>query len=97
MMTRAQLAPATKRVLWAEAIHCANTLMNISSAGNSAVTPFEAFVGRRLKLYNHLIEFGRIGYVTTRGTFRVNWNNRAIRGIMVGYCENKPADTYQIY
>lgn len=90
MLTRAQLTPGIKRLLWGGAMRCANTLYNISATKKSSVLSFELFTGRKSKLYDHLIPFGRIGYITLSTTFHTKWRDRVVRGIMVGYCKNKP-------
>lgn len=59
--------------------------------------PYTSFMGCMSKLYDHLIEFGQIGYVTILAKIKTNWKNRSEKMIMVGYAEDKPADTYQMF
>lgn len=54
-------------------------------------------MGKQSGLYDHLRELGRIAYVTQRNKIKANWKNKALRGIMVGYAENRPSDTNRIY
>ena len=70
---------------------------NITSTATRLETPFELFVKKMSNLYDHLAVSGRIGYVTNRRDFKVNWKDQAKRGIMAGYAESKPGDTYRIY
>ena len=64
MMNNAQLTEGAKAKLWAEAVNCSNDLENIVLNPQQDATPYELFTGRKSKLYDHLIEFGRIGFVT---------------------------------
>src|SRR5687767_11181030 len=66
MLNQADLVLKLRNKLWTEAVRCANVLVNITSTSASSNTPFEQFVKRKSALYDHLIEFGRIGYVTDK-------------------------------
>ena len=48
-------------------------------------------------MYDLLKGFGRIAYVMQRSKIKTNWKNRALSGIMVGYADNRPSDTYRIF
>ena len=97
MLNQADLTLDLRNKLWTEAVRCANVLENITSTAANPETPFELFVKRKSTLYDHLIEFGRIGYVTDKRNMKANWKNQAHRGIMVGYADSKPSDTYRMY
>ena len=56
--------------LWAEATKTAALLGNMLPNTRSTVPSDEQFYGRKSELYSHLIEFGRVGYVTNRNTMK---------------------------
>jgi len=45
----------------------------------------------------HLIEFGQIGYVTTRKQIKKKWTDKSVKCLMVGYADDHSGDTYQMY
>ena len=49
------------------------------------------------KIAAHLIQFGRIGYVTDRAKIKGKMKPRSMRCVMVGYASNHSADTYLMY
>ena len=97
MLNNAQLTKGAKEKLWAEAVNCANDLENIVLNRSRDMTPYELFTGRKSKLYDNLIEFGRVGFVTIREEFHRNWTNRSFKAIMTGYAKNHSVDTYRFY
>ena len=66
MMNNAKLTGGEKEKLWAEAVNCSNDLENIVLNPQQEATPYELFTRKKFKLYDNLIEFGRIGFVTIR-------------------------------
>jgi len=47
-------------------------------------------------IYEHLIQFGRIGYVTIRTPVN-KLDDKAIKCVMIGYSENHSGDTYRLF
>lgn len=94
MMEAANLPKAMQNFIWPKAVQCANVLYNITTNGDNMKTPFEQFTGEKPKLYRHLVQFGRAGYVKTHKKIKTNWEIKAERMIVVGYGSNKPRDTY---
>src|SRR5688572_11333048 len=78
-LTQAQLSQQLRNVLWAEAVRCTNTLENLTMTDTHPMAPFTCFTGQQSKLYNNLIEFGRIGYVTLPNNERRNWKNNSTK------------------
>ena len=76
---------------------CANVLEYIILILTKSEAPLELFVKRKSTLYDHLAEFGWTGYVTDKRYMKANWRKSANRGIMAGYAEMKPSDTYRMY
>ena len=72
MMNQADLNKVLRNKLWTEAVRCANVLENITATLSSAESPYELYLGKKFDLYDHLIEFGRIAYVTQRKRIKVN-------------------------
>lgn len=95
MMNAAGLNKSAQNFLWTEAIRCANTLYNISCNSVRENPPYKIFMKRDVKIYPHLIEFGRKGVITTGKKKALS--NRGTRIIMVGYASNKSRHTYQVY
>ena len=54
-------------LLWAEAVCCAEYIGNLSpSPNNKDISKHEAFNQKKPKLINHLVQFGKIGYIMRR-------------------------------
>jgi hypothetical protein len=62
-------------------------------------SPLEIFTGKQSKLYNKLVEFGRIGQVPIRAKFNKGQMEGKVtyRAILVGWAKNHSADTYRMY
>lgn len=97
MMMRAGLNKTAQNLLWSEAVRCANTLYNITLNEVDKSSPFCRFTGSKPKLYDHLIEFGRKGYVSTRKKLKSTWELRAQKMIMVGYSPERSLDSYRMF
>jgi transposase InsO family protein len=97
MMLAANMSEKARELLWAEAVKTANTLSNITMNRAIKQTPYEFFFGKKSKLYENLIQFGRIGYVLDPTKIKANWSEKSEKGIMVGYADGKPSDTYRMY
>lgn len=97
MTMAAELTKAIQNVLWPEAVRYANIIYNITTNVDDNKTPYKRFTGKPPKLYNHLVQFGRIGYVKIHKKVKTNWTCKAQRMIVVGYGYSQSRDTYQFY
>ncbi|KAI2503386.1 GAG-pre-integrase domain [Fragilaria crotonensis] len=83
--------------LWAEATKTAALLGNVLPNTRSTVPPDELFYGEKSKIYPHLIQFGRVGYVTNRATMKGKFKEKSSPMVMIGYGENHARDVYRMY
>ena len=87
-----------RKKLWAEAVNCAEDVRNSMATSGSTKSANELFYGRKSSFVCHLIEFGRIRYITRRDTkIKGKLSERAIKCIMVGYARNHARDVYRLY
>lgn len=63
----------------------------------TGMCPDEMFTGMKPTLYPHLIEFGRIGYVTVCTAHLSKMAECSHKCIMVGYALNHSSDAYRMY
>ena len=97
MMNNAQLTQGAKKKLWAEAVNCSNKLEDIVLNPQKGAILYKKFTGRKSKLYEHLIEFGHIEFVTIKKEFHQNWTNRSFKAIMTRYAKSHSAKTYSLH
>src|SRR5690349_9369005 len=64
MKEAANLTQVTMNSLWTEGVRSANAFYNISVGSGKTKTPYKKSMGERSKLYKHLVQFGRVAYVT---------------------------------
>ena len=85
--------------LWPYGIKILEKLENMSmptvNPGNNS--PDSLFGEESPRIASHLIQFGRIGFVTYRAKIRGKMKPRSMRCIMVGYASNHAADTYLMF
>jgi hypothetical protein len=77
----------------------ATTLANISyNDTQSHLSPYQKFYNKAplIKL-EHLVQFGRLGYVTDRRKIKSKLAPKAIKCLFVGYAFNHSAHTYRLY
>ena len=98
MMEAANLKQTTRNILLFEAILTASTVNHICVKPQQTKSPYELFYGKPPKLtVKHLIEFGRIGFVTIRNSIRRKVKPKSIKCIFVGYAPHHTSDTYKMY
>ena len=97
MMTAANFTPQTQDKLRCEAISTASKLGDILVRERQKKSAYKMFHGKPSPLIPHLVEFGRIGYVTKREAIKRKWSDKAIKCIMVGYADDHTPDTYRLY
>jgi hypothetical protein len=99
MMEAAVLTEVLRNLLRNEAIMTATTLANISCNGmQSHLSQYQKYYNKAplLKL-EHLVQFGRLGYVTDRRKIESKLAPKAIKCLFVGYTFNHSAHTYRLY
>ena len=95
MLINAKLNDTAQEILWAEAVRTCERVRNSMAATGSTTSPFEIFYGEKPKIIDSFSEFGRIGYVTKRDTFKNQITDKTFKAVMVGYSENHTRDTYK--
>jgi hypothetical protein len=99
MMEAADLTDRLRNLLRNEAIMTATTMANISCNDITNKLPqYQTFYGKspQLKL-EHLVQFGRLGYVTDRRKIMGKLAPKAVKCLFVGYAFNHSAHTYRMY
>jgi len=97
IMFSANLADDAKKKLWAEAVMYMETTRNSMSTTKNKESANKLFYGTNPSFLRHMVEFGRVGYVTKRDKLKGKMEDRAIKCIMVGYGNNHSGDTYRLY
>ena len=96
MMLGAMLDEEHQGKLWAEATYTATRLHNLVP-NYRGKAPDELWYGELPKIVDHLIKWGRIGYVKIRDTVTRKLDKKSIKMVFMGYSANHPADTYRMY
>ena len=98
MLTSARLTNKYKRYLRAEAKTTATKMRNIWITKDKDKCPFETFYQKDSPLKpEHLVQWGRLGFVTDRTKIKAKTKPRGFPAIMVGYAENHPSDCYRMF
>ena len=97
MMLAANLNTETQSLLRCEALSTASKIGDLFIHQGQTKSAHELFYGSPSPLLPHLIEFGRIGYVTDRTPIKSKWQDKSFKCIMVGYADQHSPDTYQMY
>jgi len=98
MLLAAQLTENAQILLHAEAKSTATKLSNLIWTAQIDDIPNQKFNQERSNLQlEHLIQFGRIGYITIRKQIKKKWTDKSIKCIMVGYADDHNGKTYQMY
>ena len=71
MLLNAKLNDTVQKMLWEEAVHTCECVINSMSTTGSTESPFIIFYGEKTKIIGLFSEFGRIDYVTKRGKLRI--------------------------
>ena len=99
MMEAADLTESMRNMLRNEAIMTATTMANITCNDmTNKLSPYQKFYGKPplLKL-EHLVQFGRLGYVADRRKIKSKLAPKAYKCLFVGYAFNHSAHTYRMY
>ena len=97
MMFAANLTPEYHKLLWAEAMSCASNIGNILANSRTKKAPITVWDGSTPSLYPHMVQWGRVGYVTIRSKFRKKMTSKSYKGVMMGYAANHSGDTYRMF
>ena len=99
MLRQACFKQAAKNMFWTHAILVLEKIGNMTytSANQGGKTPDQLFGCQSPDISRHLVEFGRVGYVTIRKKFQGKMKPRSHKCIMIGYAENHSADTYMMF
>ena len=96
-MHSANFNAETRKKLWAEAINYTEAVHNSMATSRSVKGANELFYGKKASFQNHMVEFGRVGYVTKREKILGRLEDHAVKCVFVGYGKNHSGDTYRIY
>jgi hypothetical protein len=96
MMLAAKLSDEYQGKLWPEAVHTATKLDNAVPNRNVESSPDYAWYGEHPKILKHLVQWGRIGYVTLRNK-QPKLEKKSVKCVMVGYADSHSGDTYRVY
>jgi hypothetical protein len=97
-MIIAGLNEELRRIAWAEfAMATSVTSNSICNTANDE-PPDKMFYGKNTDLHKHLVELGRVGYVSKDRTIKSKKfvTNSANKVIMCGYAHNHSRDTYRL-
>ena len=97
MMLAARLTPAAQNLLRCEAISTASKIGDSVVRQGQTKSAYEIFYGKPSPILPHLVQFGRIGYVTDRTAIKKKWTSKSHKCIMVGYASDHSADTYRMF
>ena len=96
MMLDARLTDDSQGKYWPEAVNTATTLNNITVTNNQSMSPYEGLHGIKSRIFDNLKEWGRVVYMTKRDK-PPKLETKSEKGVLMGYPENRPSDTYRIY
>jgi hypothetical protein len=98
MIGAACLTDDAKALLRAEAEAMEEKINNITCNNHCRVMfPNDMFGEASHIRPSHLIQFGRIGYITNRVKFQKKWVDKTTKCILVGYADDHSPDTYRMY
>ena len=95
-MFAANFSDESQGLLWAKTISMHTRLTNIVSNSRNVRCPDWLFYGKQPTIYTHLVQFGRIGWVTIC-TKTNKLDKKAKKCVMIGYADNHAGDTYRMY
>ena len=95
-MITAKFSDYHQGLLWAEAVFTMTRITNLVSNSLNIKCPDWLWYGTQPTIYRHLVQFGRIGYVTRRGK-TAKLQQKALKCVMIGYSDNHSGDTYRLF
>lgn len=76
-----------RKMLWTEAVSTANDMYNYMIPAKRNESPYKIVWKKNPPRLGHLVEFGRIGYVTDRTKIKSKMSPRSFKAIMIGYAK----------
>ena len=96
MMLAAKLDDTHQGMLWTEAVNTATKLDNAVPNRNMAESPDYLWYGEQPHFLKHLVQWGRIGYMTIRDK-QAKMEKKSVQCVMVGYADQHSGDTYRVF
>ena len=97
MMLGAKLDDEHQGKLWAEAVFTATKLHNaVPNRGTGSKSPDQLWYGQDSRILDHLVKWGRIGYVKDRGNLK-KLDAKSTKMVCMGYADNHAGDVYRMY
>jgi hypothetical protein len=96
MMLGAKLDDVFQGKLWAEAVYTATKLHNAVPNRVNHKSPDELWYGEYPKILDHLVKWGRIGYVKNRGNMK-KLDPKSTKMVFMGYADDHAGDVYRMY
>ena len=97
MMLAARLNDEHQGKLWAEAVSTATKLHNaVPNQGNGGDSPDMLWYGEHPKILNHLVQWGRIGYVANRGP-KKKLDPKSTKMVFMGYADGHAGDVFRMF
>ena len=96
MMLGAHLTEEHQGRLWAEAVYTATRIHN-SVPNRHGDAPDSLWYGKPCTLLDHLVQWGRIGYVTIRDKKPNKMTKKSTKMVFLGYANDHAGDVYRFY
>jgi hypothetical protein len=97
MMLGAQLSNDHQAQLWAEAVMTATKLHNaVPNQASSPNSPDMLWYGQHPRILDHLVQWGRVGYVKERGHIN-KLSPKSTKMVCMGYADDHAGDVYRMY
>ena len=97
MMLGARLDDEHQGKLWAEAVSTATRLHNaVPNRMHATKCPDELWYGEKPRILDHLVQWGRIGYVKERGPIK-KLDVKSTKMVCMGYAVDHASDVYRMY
>ena len=97
MILNVKLNETTQKMMWTDAIHAYERVINSMANMSSTKSPFKIFHGEKPKIIGSFQEFERIAYITKREKFQNQITYKTYKAIMARYAENHIRDMYKWY
>ena len=88
--TRVTLKEGISEKIWVEAVNMADDIGNIcTSTVNKNESSYGIFHNKKPIIFKHLVQFGRVVYVTIRKIIKGRMKNKINKWFMVGYAKHR--------
>jgi hypothetical protein len=96
MMLGARLDDEHQGRLWAEAVYTATRLHNAVPNSINKISPDQMWYGESQRILDHLVTWGRIGFVKDRGSVK-KLDAKSTKMVCMGYSADHAGDVYRMY